>query len=206
MSEPEDLERELEAARLRYPIGDHVTGTITSIPRPGAIGIFVDLGAAPTGFVDVLHLPLSVGQWPVVGTTTDFEVLQHRHGQVRLWPLDGAFRSSTQRWPMSEAEWHAAKSRHPVGSEVVAKVTHVFPGNREYVVAFDGVWSDLSWTGTPPTLGAPAHYMVDRHLDATRRIRLRPLPHNQTRDWTSELEVCLPWGATGDCGGDDDGR
>lgn len=56
MIEPDPrLEEELHAAHRRYPIGDHVTGVITLIPRPGAIGLFVDLGDTPTGFVDALN-------------------------------------------------------------------------------------------------------------------------------------------------------
>ena len=173
MAGPDPAELELDTARLRYPVGAHVTGTITLIPRPGAIGLFVDLGAPPTGFVDVLHLPRSVDRWPGVGTVTDFEVLQHHHRQVRLWPLDGAFRSSTaDRW-RSEHEWQSVTRRYPVGSEVIAEITSVFPSNREYVVTFDGVWSVLAWTGTPPVVGANAGFVVDRHLEATRRVQLR---------------------------------
>ncbi|MGW0182957.1 hypothetical protein [Nocardia sp. NPDC003345] len=125
------LEQELDAARLLYPIGDHVSGVVTLVPRPGAIGLFVDLARPPTGFVDALNLPASAERWPAVGTVAEFEVLQHTRGQVRLWPLDPALRSSTTRLPaMTESEWHAAKSRYPVGSEVTAEITGVYPGNR----------------------------------------------------------------------------
>lgn len=175
MIEPDpQLEEELKAAHSLYPIGDHVTGVVTLIPRPGVIGLFVDLGHPPTGFVDVLNLPFSSDQWPAVGTVTEFEVLQHNRGQVRLWPLDPTLRSSTTSYPaMSETEWRAAKNRHPVGSEVTAEITDVFPINREYFVEFDGIWSCLFWSGTPPVVGTTAQFIVDRHLDATRRIRLR---------------------------------
>lgn len=169
MTEPEDL----DAARRTFPVGDHVTGKVTLIPRPGVIGLFVDLGLPPTGFVDVLHLPRSVDAWPGVGTVTDFEVLQHRRQQVRLWPLDDAFRSSTADFWRSEPEWHAVKHRHPVGSEVIAEITGVYPSSREYTVTFGGVWSDLAWTGTPPVVGTEARFVVERHLDATRRVLLR---------------------------------
>ncbi|OXR45638.1 hypothetical protein B7C42_01930 [Nocardia cerradoensis] len=85
MIEPDlQLEQELEAARSRYPIGDHVTGVVTLVPRPGVVGLFVDLGHPPTGFVDLLSLPFASDQWPTVGTVTKFEVLQHTCGQVRL--------------------------------------------------------------------------------------------------------------------------
>ncbi|WP_280419498.1 hypothetical protein [Nocardia carnea] len=175
MTEPDSqLEEELNAAHNLYPIGDHVTGVVTHIPRPGAIGLFVDLGRSPIGFVDVMNLPLSADQWPAVGTMTEFEVLQHRRGQVRLWPLDSALRSSRAGFPvMSESEWRVVKSRYPVGAGVAAEITDVFPVNREYFVTFDGLWSGLSWSGTPPVVGTTAQFAVDRHLDATRRIRLR---------------------------------
>ncbi|WP_432850702.1 hypothetical protein ACQPXB_08625 [Amycolatopsis sp. CA-161197] len=173
MTEPDPVEVELDTARQTYPVGDHVTGKVTLIPRPGTIGLFVDLGEPPTGFVDVVHLPRLVDQWPGVGTVTDFEVLQHRHQQVRLWPLDDAFRSSTASFWRSEPEWVSVKHRYPVGSEVIAKITEVFPSNREYVATFDGVWSVLAWTGTPPVVGANARFVVDHHLDATRRVLLR---------------------------------
>ncbi|MEU5265626.1 hypothetical protein [Amycolatopsis sp. NPDC021455] len=173
MTEPDPAELELDAARRRYPVGDHVRGKVTLIPRPGTIGLFVDLGGPPTGFVDVVHLPRSAGQWPAVGTVTDFEVLQHRHHQVRLWPLDQAFRSNTADFWRTEPEWRAVRHRYPAGSEVIAEITHVFPSDREYVVTFDGVWSVLAWTGAPPVVGATARFVVDRHLDATRRVLLR---------------------------------
>ncbi|MFX0578162.1 hypothetical protein [Nocardia nepalensis] len=174
MTEPDPIELDLNAARRMYPVGNHVSGTVTLIPRPGAIGLFVDLGRPPFGFVDVLNLPESVDRWPTVGTVTEFEVLQHTHQQVRLWPLDAAFRSSTAGWPtMSEPEWRAVKSRHPVGSEVTAEITRVFPLNREYFVEFDGFWSALPWSGAPPAVGTSALFVVDRHLDETRRIVLR---------------------------------
>lgn len=166
-------ESDLDAARRTFLVGDHVTGTVTLIPRPGVIGLFVDLGTPPTGFVDVLHLPRSVDEWPGVGTVTDFEVLQHRHRQVRLWPLDDAFRVGTADYWRSEPEWHAVKHRYPVGAEVIAEITHVYPSNREYTVRFDGVWSALEWTDTPPVAGTSARFVVERHLDTTRRVLLR---------------------------------
>ncbi|MCG8920727.1 hypothetical protein L6E12_33715 [Actinokineospora sp. PR83] len=173
MTEPDPAELALDTARQTYPVGDHVTGKVTLTPRPGAVGLFVDLGRSPTGFVDVLHLPQSVDQWPGVGTVTDFEVLQHRHHQVRLWPLDNAFRSSTTDSWRSEPGWQAVKHRYPVCSEVIAEITDVFPSNREYVVTFGGIRSVLAWTGTPPVVGANTRFVVARHLDTTRRVLLR---------------------------------
>ncbi|MFI5615351.1 hypothetical protein [Amycolatopsis sp. NPDC051903] len=100
-------------------------------------------------------------------------MVQHTYHQVRLWPLDDAFRSDTADFWRSEPEWQAVKHRYPVGSEVIAEITEVFTSNREYVVRFGGVWSVLEWTGTPPVVGANARFVVDRHLDATRRVLLR---------------------------------
>lgn len=40
---------------LRY--GQVVRGTVVAVPRPGAIGVFVDIGRGVGGFVDVLLLP-----------------------------------------------------------------------------------------------------------------------------------------------------
>ncbi len=175
MIEPDpQLEQELDAARSLYPIGDHVTGVVTLVPRPGVVGLFVDLGHPPTGFVDLLSLPLASDHWPTVGTVTKFEILQHTRGQVRLWPLDAAFRSNRAIFPaLSESDWCTAKNRHPVGSEVTAEITGVFPGNREYTVAFDGLRSVLPWSGPPPVVGTIAQFTVHRHLDVTRRIVLR---------------------------------
>ena len=81
----------------RYGLGAVVTGEVVRIPRPGAIGIFVDVAGTP-GFVDVLSLPRQVEAWPAVGVTTTFEVLTRRPGQLRLWPLDqsGRFRAARE--------------------------------------------------------------------------------------------------------------
>lgn len=172
MTESDSIDQELDNARRTFPVGEHISGKVTLIPKPGTIGLFADLGREPGGFVDVLHLPMSTQEWPPVGTVTEFEVLTHTRGQVRLWPLDDAYRSSTARLPMSEPEWHTVKHRHPVGSEVNAEITHVVPLNREYWVMFDGVWASRPWTGTPPTVGTTARFVIDRHLDTTRRVLL----------------------------------
>ncbi|MFF3489616.1 hypothetical protein ACFYXC_41335 [Streptomyces sp. NPDC002701] len=59
------------------------------VPRPGAIGIFVDIGLGVEGFVDVLLLPEPAEQWPAEGTITDFEVWwADSRQQVRLKPSD----------------------------------------------------------------------------------------------------------------------
>ncbi|MGW1892785.1 hypothetical protein ACWCP6_21480 [Streptomyces sp. NPDC002004] len=59
------------------------------MPRPGAIGIFVDIGLRVGGCVDVLLLPERAERWPVEGTVTDVEVWwADSRQQVRLKPSD----------------------------------------------------------------------------------------------------------------------
>jgi hypothetical protein len=149
---------------------------VARIPKPGVIGLFVDLGHEPEGFVDVLSLPREPGEWPPVGTVTTFEVLQHRPGQVRLFPLDDRFRSP-DRLPgvPTQVQWLLIKDRFPVGSEVTATVTRVFQANREYVVRFADCWSVLEWTGEAPRVGAAGRYTVTRYLDHTRQILITPV-------------------------------
>ncbi|MFJ9080268.1 hypothetical protein ACIRO3_34275 [Streptomyces sp. NPDC102278] len=59
------------------------------VPRPGAIGIFVDIGLVVGGFVDVLLLPDEIEDWPAEGTVADFEIwwVDSRQ-QIRLKPAD----------------------------------------------------------------------------------------------------------------------
>ncbi|MFJ8533271.1 hypothetical protein [Streptomyces sp. NPDC093591] len=59
------------------------------MPRPGAIGIFVDIGLDVGGFVDVLLLPEREERWPTEGTVADFEVWwADSRQQIRLKPSD----------------------------------------------------------------------------------------------------------------------
>ncbi len=167
---------ELDAARVRFPVGDEVTGRVTRIPKPGAIGLFVDLGREPEGFVDVLHLPNEPARWPAAGTVTAFEILQHRPGQVRLLPLDDQFRSpDRQPGVLTPQQWRAIKDRFPVGTDVTATVTHVFPANREYQVQSEDCRAILEWTGPPPITGTADNYTVTRHLEHTQRIMMTPV-------------------------------
>lgn len=72
---------------LRF--GQVFEGTIVKVPRPGAIGIFVDIGLTVGGFVDVLLLPEQGHDWPTEGTATGFEVWwADSHQQIRLKPSD----------------------------------------------------------------------------------------------------------------------
>ncbi|MFD9903582.1 hypothetical protein [Streptomyces sp. NPDC059063] len=80
-----------EWARIREGLrfGEVFKGTVVRVPRPGAIGIFVDVGLAVGGFVDVLLLPREAGRWPVEGTVADFEVWwADDRRQLRLKPSD----------------------------------------------------------------------------------------------------------------------
>ncbi|MFJ8960287.1 hypothetical protein ACIRG5_12960 [Lentzea sp. NPDC102401] len=74
-------------------VGQRLTGTVVLVPRPGTIGVFVDLGLPDTGFVDVLRLPHDPDRWPRVGTVSTFEVVWITdRRQIRLAPLDPAYR------------------------------------------------------------------------------------------------------------------
>lgn len=137
--------------------------------------MFVGLPSGLEGFVDVLCLPRDARAWPAEGVISEFEVLQHRPGQVRLWPLDPIYRHDDADQG-EEAAWQLAKERHPVGSVAMAEVTAIFPGNQEYMIRFSGdagqPWSHavLPWAGCPPRTRSTARYRITAHLDTTRRI------------------------------------
>ncbi|GLX19632.1 S1 RNA-binding domain-containing protein [Streptomyces lavendulae] len=80
-----------EWARIREGLrfGQVVEGTVVKVPRPGAIGIFVDIGLGVGGFVDVLLLPERSDDWPAEGTVADFEIWwADSRRQIRLKPHD----------------------------------------------------------------------------------------------------------------------
>ncbi|MGW2423013.1 hypothetical protein ACWC0C_27830 [Streptomyces sp. NPDC001709] len=83
---------EWERIRETLRFGQVFRGTVVKVPRPGAIGIFVDIGLRVGGFVDVLLLPAEEERWPAEGTVADFEVwwVDCRR-QVRLKPSDPRF-------------------------------------------------------------------------------------------------------------------
>ena len=59
------------------------------MPRPGAIGVFIDVGLPVGGFVDVLLLPWDEACWPAVGTESEFEVWWvDERMQIRLLPAE----------------------------------------------------------------------------------------------------------------------
>jgi hypothetical protein len=75
---------------LRF--GQVFEGTVVKVPRPGAIGIFVDIGLSVGGFVDVLLLPEQSDDWPTEGTVADFEILwADSRQQIRLKPSDSRY-------------------------------------------------------------------------------------------------------------------
>ncbi|MFF0561309.1 hypothetical protein [Streptomyces sp. NPDC004266] len=80
-----------EWARIRRGLrfGQVFEGTVVKVPRPGAIGIFVDIGLNVGGFVDVLLLPEQSDDWPTEGKVADFEIWwADSHQQIRLKPSD----------------------------------------------------------------------------------------------------------------------
>ncbi|MFF4901811.1 hypothetical protein [Streptomyces sp. NPDC001068] len=72
---------------LRF--GQVFEGTVVNVPRPGEIGIFVDIGLAVGGFVDVALLPDQSEDWPTEGTVAEFEIWwADSRRQIRLKPAD----------------------------------------------------------------------------------------------------------------------
>ncbi|MBM9506400.1 hypothetical protein [Actinacidiphila acididurans] len=72
---------------LRF--GQVFEGIVVKVPRPGTIGIFVDIGLSVGGFVDGLLLPEHSDDWPAEGTVADFEVWwADSRQQIRLKPSD----------------------------------------------------------------------------------------------------------------------
>ena len=175
---PMSQDDDLSEARRRFPRGDRVRGRVSAVPwGPGRTGLFVDLGLKPDGFIDVLHLPEDPSLWPSVGREGLFEVLQHRPGQVRLFPLDAGMRAKryrTSKW--SGPEWAAITERYPIGSKVIGTVTDVCLMDREYGVRFGDCWTLVEYDEAPAVIGAVDTYIVTRHLEWTRRIMVQPVP------------------------------
>ncbi|WP_069462319.1 hypothetical protein [Actinacidiphila rubida] len=83
-----------EWARIRRGLrfGQVFEGTVVNVPRPGAIGIFVDIGLSVGGFVDVLLLPEQSEDWPAEGTVGEFEIWwADSRQQIRLKPSDSRY-------------------------------------------------------------------------------------------------------------------
>lgn len=88
-----DRSRAWERLRPYLEIGQQLTGTVVWAPRPGAIGIGVDLALPIDGFVDVLLLPFDADRWPAKGTTTGFKIWwMDDRPQIRLIPADPRYR------------------------------------------------------------------------------------------------------------------
>ncbi|MFJ4910469.1 hypothetical protein ACIQCR_33080 [Streptomyces sp. NPDC093249] len=80
---------EWDETRRGLRFGQVYEGTVVLVPRPGNIGIFVDIGLAAGGFVDALILPHEGDDWPTEGTVTDFEIWwADSRQQIRLKPSD----------------------------------------------------------------------------------------------------------------------
>lgn len=67
-----------------------------------------------------------------VGDESEFEVLQHREEQMRLWPIDPAWRGHTH-W-LDDREWSVITDALQVGDVLPGRVTKVFTANRECFV------------------------------------------------------------------------
>jgi hypothetical protein len=80
---------EWERMRGELRCGQVFRGTVVKVPRPGTIGIFVDIGLDVGGFVDVALLPERAEDWPAEGSTHDFEIWwANSRQQIRLKPSD----------------------------------------------------------------------------------------------------------------------
>ena len=160
------------------PEGSRVRGRIAASPwRQGMTGLPVVLDSGGHGFVDALSLPRSADEWPSEGDSLEFEVLQHRVGQVRLWPLNPAHHNAEHHWRVAPHEWEIVKTRLPLGSVVQGTVTQAFTSNQEAAVRLydiDGTecWEAVaSWAADqPPAVGATSNYVVTALLDTTQRV------------------------------------
>ncbi|MEY2242324.1 hypothetical protein AB8A21_05100 [Streptomyces sp. BF23-18] len=83
-----------EWVRIRRGLlfGQVFEGTVVNVPRPGVIGIFVDIGLAVGGFVDAALLPDQSEDWPAEGTVGEFEIWwADSRQQIRLKPADARY-------------------------------------------------------------------------------------------------------------------
>jgi len=99
---------------LRF--GQRLPGRVVRVPRPGAIGIFVDVGLPVGGFVDVLLLPIDADRWPREGSVVEFEVWwADERPQLRLKPVDPRFlRNDFDQWQAKMRPAWAAERGQPV--------------------------------------------------------------------------------------------
>ena len=166
---------EFERNRVRFPIGSHVVGLVQLIPRPGAIGIVVRVlrEGAPEGFVDRHRLPIGVEYWPRVGDEAEFEVTQHRLGQMRLRFVNLA------NSPPSDGNignWERVLRRYEVGQLIEGKTVEVLPCSREQVVAFGDERTVFEYVGeSAPLIDSIHTYRVTALLQSTQRVILKQL-------------------------------
>lgn len=66
--------------RVGERLGQFLEGTVEKVPRPGAIGIFVDIGLSVGGFVDVLLFPEQSAGLPPTAET--HESIRHLHPNI----------------------------------------------------------------------------------------------------------------------------
>jgi hypothetical protein len=96
MCDPEKSEHDPKTGgRLsNLALGQRVSGEVVAVPKPGTIGIFVDIGLFAEAFVDVLLLPDGGDRWPGKGEVMDFLVwwISPDRSRIRLVPLDPRFR------------------------------------------------------------------------------------------------------------------
>lgn len=163
------LADELDVARARFPNGTQLSARVSPVPKPGAIGVFLVADEPPEGFVDVLHLPSDPDSWPKVGDVSDFEVLQHRPGQMRLWPLDPTWRGEDRLLPWDE-QWATVTRMVKPGDRVQETVAAVFTANRECSVEVAGVIATCEWSAPRPEVGQSGEFEVVRVLESTRRL------------------------------------
>jgi len=92
--------KEWNRVRGGLQFGQRLQGKIARVPRPGAVGIFVDVGLPVGGFVDVLLLPVDADRWPHEGSVVEFEVWwADERPQLRLKPVDPGFlRDDFDQW------------------------------------------------------------------------------------------------------------
>jgi hypothetical protein len=103
-----------------------LTGTVVWVPRPGNIGIGVDLELPVGGFVDALHLPHDLKRWPTVGTVTDFAIWwMDERPQIRLMPADPGYRREDfTTWLADQDTVAATAFRDHMGPNLVRDHQH----------------------------------------------------------------------------------
>ncbi len=108
-TEPMLDDEELGALRQTLHLGQKLTGTVVfAFPKPGTVGLGVDVGLAVPAFVDVLLLPDDPDKWPPLGTVAEFYYLHMvihdgppgaRPAQIRLQIVDPKFQGTGAVWP-----------------------------------------------------------------------------------------------------------